>query len=123
MRMENVPMQIGTVMRKIRESAMTQDDIAEKLGTHQAQVSRWERGLSEPSFEELALWEDALGRPRGTVLRTVGIVEQTTKVEDAIRSDGRLDAAGVEILLQLYKSVLSTAAVKKPATTRTARRK
>ena len=41
----------GRVIRDVRErAAVSQADLAARLGTSQAAVWRWERGLVEPSF-------------------------------------------------------------------------
>lgn len=100
-------MQIGAAIRRLRDGVLTQDQLAEEMGTQQAQVSRWERGESEPSFEELAVLEDILDRPRGTVLRAVGLVSDPCTAEDAIRGDARLDAEGLRIALGFYATLLS----------------
>lgn len=39
---------------------MTQEDLALRLGTGQAAVSRWERGAGNITFRKLVAWFDAL---------------------------------------------------------------
>ncbi len=44
-----------------KEKKWSQEDLAKKTGFHDRHVSRWERGLSQPSAEALKKLADALG--------------------------------------------------------------
>ncbi len=58
---------LGDRMWKARKEAesrgrrLEQSDLAEMLGVSRALVSRWERGLSEPSAKQVLAWADATG--------------------------------------------------------------
>lgn len=90
-------------------SGMTQVAVAvamtdNKVSTVQSQVSDWENGNLQPSFEQLAHFEDAIGLPRGSILAEVGYVH-ATEVELAIYADGTLTKKFKQELLDAYHSV------------------
>lgn len=56
------PTEIIEALRLARLSRrMTQDQLAESLGTTPQSIGKWERGINFPNFETLARWADALG--------------------------------------------------------------
>jgi type I restriction enzyme M protein len=61
--MKPVDYVLGEAIRRARlREGLTQADLAAEAGTSQAQVSNWERGLSQPSSEQLAALKQVLGR-------------------------------------------------------------
>jgi len=64
-------LQAGEIVRRVRhEATLTQADLADRIGTTQSAVSRWERGHDEPRLETLARIVRACGfRLRMTVDR------------------------------------------------------
>jgi DNA-binding transcriptional regulator YiaG len=56
-------------------AGIDQRDLAKAVGVEQSTISRWIRGVTEPSFEKLMRLEVAAGRPRGFVLRLAGMID------------------------------------------------
>lgn len=98
---------ICEAVRTAREVAgLTQRHLADILGVTQPTVHNWEHD-TEPSLDQLALIEDALGLRRGQLVRDAGYVDSgDATVEDAIRSDVSLspgDRRALLDVLSLYR--------------------
>lgn len=99
------PVSLGVALRAARKPR-TQDEMAEALGVDQATISKWERGVSRPTLEEIRAFEEAAGRARGSVLVATGSVELKEGVELAITADDRLGAEQKDYLLNAYRMAL-----------------
>lgn len=49
----------GTIAAKRQEKGWTQKELAERVGTNQIQVSRWENGKHLPTLEQFVCIADA----------------------------------------------------------------
>lgn len=136
---ETVGMRIGGAIRDLRREAhVSQRRLVEGLierrggNAHQPTFSKWERGEGSPDHEDLAIIEDLCGRPRGTIYRRLGWVDDPVTPEDTIRADPRLTPENAEILVGIYSSLVSRSpkgpdgpakSVRKPVQTQRARRR
>jgi len=85
-------MTLAAAIKRAYTGRLTQTELAQRLGTDQSRISKWVSGNGpEPSYAELARLEDALGRPRGYVLRAAGYVVDATTTEEAIEADPRIN--------------------------------
>lgn len=100
-------MPLHQAIRAAYKGRARQEDIAEQLGINQSQVSRWSRGESTPTLEQLAQIEDAAERPRGFILNAAGLIAPVLSVPDAIAMDPQLDDRDRNSLLALYRSMLT----------------
>src|SRR5918994_7491079 len=69
---ENLPLPLATaqaVVERRKELGMTQEELAEKMGTSQAQVWRIESGAFNPTSKTLARLEEALEISFGSLYR------------------------------------------------------
>jgi transcriptional regulator with XRE-family HTH domain len=89
------------------EVGMSQERLAELIGTHQSRVSAWVGGKNRPSLETIAAIEDATGRPRGWILERAGFVAMPTTTEQMLAFDPELDEHSRRVLRAVY-SVLTT---------------
>lgn len=105
---ETSSVDLGRAIQRALAGRATQAQVAAALGVKQPTVSGWINGLGRPSFEQLAALEDRCDRPRGWVLRAVGLVVDPTDVRSALLADSRLDDVGREIILQLYEVRVET---------------
>lgn len=63
---------LGEVLRKYRtERNMTQEFVAESLGVSRQAVSKWEKGVSDPSTSNLLALAKLYGVPVGELLKEV----------------------------------------------------
>jgi transcriptional regulator with XRE-family HTH domain len=68
---------IGDVVRRARERAhLTQTELGRRLGTTQAAVSRWERGIDEPRLSTLTRLLRTCGLEADLVFRAVEDVDR-----------------------------------------------
>lgn len=103
---------ICAAFRRTRESLepkVTQEMLAEKTGFRQTQISRWER-TNEPSLDELAALEKAMGVVPGTVLRAAGYVKEARTVDEVVHTDPNLAPELVGVVLQAYRAAVTASA-------------
>ena len=103
---------VCAALRQTRESLepkITQDMLAERTGFRQTQISRWER-TNEPSLDELAALEKAMGVAPGTVLRAAGYVKDAKTVDEVVHTDPNLAPELVGVVLQAYRAAVTASA-------------
>lgn len=110
--------QIGTAIASVLAQAnVSQSELARRLSARgwavdQSRVSRWVRGVAEP--HALMIYpaiEEECGVAGGTIFRRAGLVDDVDlSVEQAIRSDPRLDDQGRTTLEHMYLVLTSAAA-------------
>lgn len=86
--------------------AMTQRQLAAALRVDQSKVSRWERGIMEPTLDEIAAIEKATGRPRGWILVACGSVGDVASVEQAVAADAQLKDDWRAHVLDAYRAAV-----------------
>lgn len=100
-------MTIGQAIRRAYEgAALTQVQLAEKLSTDQAVVSRWVHDNARPSLEKLVEIEQVCSRPRGFILRAAGYVDEVLTVRDLLAIDPGLSDLARRVLLRAYEEAL-----------------
>lgn len=104
---------LNDALRSVREArGLTQAKLADTLGVDQAMCSRWESNPDwNPRVDELLAIDDALGLPRGALLKAAGYIDDTTTAEQAITADPALSPDGrdaVLILLRYYRQRAAT---------------
>jgi transcriptional regulator with XRE-family HTH domain len=57
----------GRLEETRRMRGLTTREIAALIGVSQGTVSRWERGLGEPTITQFALWAEATKQPLGAM--------------------------------------------------------
>lgn len=119
---QSVRMQVGAAIRAIR-GRDTQDVIADLLNVKQATVSRWERGDSTPTLEQMIAIEDHYRRPRGSLLRDAGLIDPVDSAEKAIAADRALTPEWRKNLITIYWSAVADGASAASAATTTKRRR
>jgi hypothetical protein len=84
----------------------SQTELADVLNVGQSNISKWMRGITRPSLEDIARLEETCGRPRGFILRAAGYVDCPGAVStaEAIEADPRLDDLGRRIVLATYEA-------------------
>jgi transcriptional regulator with XRE-family HTH domain len=97
-------MELSQAIRLACEGRISQEALAATLNVAQSTISRWVRGVSSPSIEQVAALERAAGRPPGFVYREAGLVVEWSVV-DAINADPLLDEAGRAALLGAYRGL------------------
>lgn len=107
MRAHHADMTLGAAIRTAR-GRTTQQQLAERLGTDQTKLSKWEGDHHRPSLEELGEIERACNRPRGFILVAAGFVELPASLEAAIDVDPRLTDEGRAALRGALAGVLGT---------------
>lgn len=65
-----------------RTSGLTQEQLAERLGTGQGFVANVERGIRRPAAEEVATWARVLGLSAGELLVLAGYVPAASSVPE-----------------------------------------
>lgn len=85
---------------------MTQEELADRIGTDQPTVSKWERNLIRPSLENIRLIEAATKRPRGFVFIAAGLVDLAQDVRHAIELDTALTDDGRRSVLAVYDAMI-----------------
>ena len=63
--------------KAIRESELTQKDIAEILGIEQTQISKWIRGKTQPTLDKFEKLLEVLGKDANYFFENSGSVNQT----------------------------------------------
>lgn len=96
---------LNDALRTMREArGMTQTDLAAALGIDQALCSRWESNPDwNPRVDEVLAIDDALGQPRGSLLRAAGYLDDVTTTEQAVMADAALGPDGRDALLVLVR--------------------
>jgi transcriptional regulator with XRE-family HTH domain len=100
-------MRLGAwLQNKRRESNMTQQQVATKVGVHQTRVSHWERGSRMPNPEQL----EALASLFAVKLETL-VAEYfvDNDVERALMNDPLLRNDDKQALLTLYRTAIASA--------------
>lgn len=109
------PPKVSAALKQTRESLdpkITQEMLAERTGFRQTQISRWER-TNEPSLDELAALEKAMGVAPGTVLRAAGYVREPKTVDEVIHTDPNLMPELLGVVLDAYRAaVVASAAIR-----------
>lgn len=81
----------GQLIRQARLSAgLTQRELAERLGTHQPVIARWESGSTRPDFDSVVRAVEACGYDLHVELRSVDHDTVLVKRELAKRPAERL---------------------------------
>lgn len=104
---------VGIAFRQAYEAAgLRQTDVADALGVDPATVSKWSRGLQRIDLDYFPEIDRLCRQPLGHVLMRAGYVAPPTAgdVEQAIRSDPKLDDRGRGTLLHLYQVLTSPGA-------------
>jgi transcriptional regulator with XRE-family HTH domain len=93
---------VCTALRLAREEVeLTQEELARRVGRVQSSIYKWENGR-EPKLDRIRDLEQAMGYPRGHVLRLAGYVADSATARDAIRLDPGLTPNQRENLLAAY---------------------
>jgi len=90
----------GEAIRSVR-GEMTQAQLADLLGVDQSTLSGWESGRYQAPLHVLPQIEEATGVRRGTILRLIGLVEDS--IEAAIEGDPDLSVFGRRTVLGFYR--------------------
>jgi transcriptional regulator with XRE-family HTH domain len=90
---------------------LTQDALAERLGTTQSSVSAWVTGRSLPSPQHIFALEEAFGVSQGTLAALVGFPvphadDHRCDVVTAIEQNTTLSRAHKNLLLTMYASLI-----------------
>ena len=96
-----VPPVCAALRQAREEAALTQDELARRVGLAQSSIQKWEGGR-EPRLDRIALLEAAMGCPRGHVLRLAGYVEEATSARDALLRDPSLTPSHRETMVASY---------------------
>lgn len=78
------------ICRSRRDAGLTQSELAERLGTTQSAVSRWERGLDEPRLSTLGRIVAACGRRLGMVVEADDVDRAQIRQQLAMTPEQRL---------------------------------
>lgn len=89
-----------------QESGISQGDLALELGEKQQTISGWML-TREPRLDDLMRLEEALGKPRGFLLRAAGYSEDVQDCRDCLRYHPTLLDAYRDLLLASYDSALA----------------
>lgn len=86
----------------------SQTELADLLGVGQSNISKWMRGVTRPSIDDLARLEETCGRPRGFILTAAGYVQcpETPGVVEAIERDPLVGDDLRKVLLKTYELAL-----------------
>lgn len=103
------PPNVNAALKRVRESLtpkVTQAQLAEKTGIRQTQISRFENehAGSEPSLDQLAALEDAMGVERGTVLTVAGYIREAATADRVLFTDPTLEPELVDVVLDAYRA-------------------
>ncbi|HEX9994100.1 MAG TPA: helix-turn-helix transcriptional regulator [Acidimicrobiales bacterium] len=96
---------LNDALRRMREArGVTQADLAAALGVDQALCSRWESNPDwNPRVDEVLAIDDALGQPRGSLLRAAGYLDDVATTEQAVMADAALGPDGRDAVLVLIR--------------------
>jgi tetratricopeptide (TPR) repeat protein len=99
------PTTLNDALRTLREArGVTQNQLAEALGVDQTMCSRWESNPNwNPRIDEIAAIDDALGQPRGSLLKAAGYIADITTTEQAVMADPALGPDGRDAILILLR--------------------
>ncbi len=109
-----VPPICRAIRQALDESGVTQEALAARLGVRQSSIQKWATHR-EPRLDRVLTIEQALGHPRGYLLRLAGYVQEARSTEEVIRADTRLLPDGRDSVLDLYRSFVSRSAAKREA--------
>lgn len=101
-----VSVALGRALREAR-GARPQSDIAELVDVEQPTISRWEKGETTPSVEQLIRLEDGLGIARGTLMRAGNLLGEYLSVEECIASDLTLTEDYRSMVLTVYREAVA----------------
>lgn len=96
---ESVAEVLSSVMT---EHGHSQSSLGRLIGEKQQTISKWARGESEPSLDDIANIEEKLELWRGTILRRAGYVADPTTAREAIEADPVLTHNQKLNLLDIY---------------------
>lgn len=99
---ESPVVNLGEGIRQALGGRLTQEQLADKLGVDQGQVSRWVRDKATPSVTRLFAIEDAAGRPRGFIMRAAGYLTDEPTVEEVLEADPAISDDAREMLKGMY---------------------
>lgn len=97
--LEPLYVSVGEAIRAVR-GAMNQEDLADAIGKNQRTLSAYEDGRVRIPLHVIPLIEAACGARRGTILRQVDLVDDST--EAAIEGDPALTPFGRRTVLGFY---------------------
>lgn len=108
------PPKVSAALKRVRESLtpkLTQEGLSQRidptlrssLNLVQSRISRLELE-SEPTYDQLAALEDAMGVERGTVLSVAGYIKETKTADRILFSDPTLEPEFVDVVLDAYRA-------------------
>jgi transcriptional regulator with XRE-family HTH domain len=104
-------MQGGELIREARKRAgLTQVELAERLGTTQPQIARWENGKTSPSFRAVVEAIRACGLDLDARIVTADL-EHRVLIDDALR---HTPSERMDHLTQAHASIERLAAAVRP---------
>lgn len=117
MPVDDSPVEAAQVRRRLSDAfrrayettGMSQVQLADRIGTEQATVSKWARGINAPPLEVLPLVDQACGQPVGYVLRLAGLVADVIDARTAILTDEALPEDHRLVLVALYDNLVKAA--------------
>lgn len=93
------------------ESPLTQTEVARRINTEPANISRWVNGLRVPEdLETIAALDKAFGEIPGYLLRLAGYVEDLDDPEGVIQTDTRLTPTYRQVVLDTYDAAVERSA-------------
>lgn len=113
---QSVGVKLGAALKAMRGSD-PQDVLAGIASVKQPTVSRWERGDSSPTIDQMIAIEDYYERPRGSLLRDAGLIEPIDSTEKVIAADPALTPIWRQAVLVVYRSARADSASAASATT------
>jgi transcriptional regulator with XRE-family HTH domain len=101
---------VGKAVKRLRVAAgTTQVRLANLVGVEQPTISRWERGIDAPGFDDVQSIEKALKIQPGSIYVAAGLV-RAEPVEAAILADSKIDATWIPVVLDAYRSAVRRSA-------------
>lgn len=98
--------QLGAEIGALRSGRdLTQRQLGELIGESQTTVSDYEKGVSRVPLYVVVAIEDALGEPRGSLLRSAGYVIDPVDVIGAVRQDQSLSPRYRDEVISYYEYV------------------
>jgi transcriptional regulator with XRE-family HTH domain len=117
------PSEIGEFIRGQRERAnLSLRRLADRAGISNPYLSQIERGVRKPSAEILKRLSRALSISAETLYSRAGLIEsgsQPLPVVDAIEADAVLTPRQKQVLLDLYRTLVSADSIQEEATKQT----